>query len=297
MHAPGNAFLAQFGYPRGMSSSRVIRFLPALTLPALLALACSSDPDVVVDTDAGTGGTGAETPAAGGDTVGETPAADATRKDGATASSALDAAVTAEKSTSTGVACSVAADCTGTGEAQCVVTSQGYTFPGGYCTAICANDSECGDGARCPLAPALSNPLLTVFAGALAPQIRMMSYCLQTCEGEADCRSAAGYRCAGPSEIFPGAAQLGVDVSQRYCIPPTTRTPAADAGTPLDAGAQDGGAPDAGNNAATPDGGPIDAGVDAEVDAGATPDAGDAVDASTGLDAGPALDASAGDAG
>src|SRR5690349_564764 len=52
-----------------------------------------------------------------------------------------------------GAACAVDADCKGTGT-RCLLTSaiSGLTYTGGFCTAGCANDAECGEGGWCPLA-------------------------------------------------------------------------------------------------------------------------------------------------
>ncbi|MFM2416581.1 MAG: hypothetical protein RL385_1304 [Pseudomonadota bacterium] len=103
---------------------------------------------------------------------------------------------------------------------------QGTPAPGGYCTAACLDDSECGDGAC---------------VGALAP-LNVKGQCLQGCSSDTDC-GRAGYVCAELDlQAIAGAASsaaadagvavpdAGVDIPEipKVCFPkPKTVTLAA----------------------------------------------------------------------
>lgn len=92
--------------------------------------------------------------------------------------------------------CRMDGDCMGVpSDARvCMSDFMGYvTLPGGYCTASCTSDAECG-----PLGECVS------FYGA-------GEYCLRTCTAPYDCRVGEGYSC---SEL-PGGMGDGT-----YCLPP-----------------------------------------------------------------------------
>ncbi len=72
-------------------------------------------------------------------------------------------------------------------------------YPGGYCTADCLTDDDCGDGALC--------------VGSMGG----MAICLVTCVTNADCREDEGYVCRGRH-----------DDPQTFCQPPRPPRPDAE---------------------------------------------------------------------
>jgi hypothetical protein len=95
---------------------------------------------------------------------------------------------------SIGSSCTSPEDCVrvpGTGRA-CLTDLMGMVaFEGGYCTAICTSQEDCGEGANCV-------------------NLMMASYCLKLCRTGDECRTDEGYQCA---EIpFMGDGNT-------YCIP------------------------------------------------------------------------------
>ena len=109
-----------------------------------------------------------------------------------------------------GATCTADTDCKGTGT-RCILTSQisGLTYPGGYCTASCANDAECGEKGWCPLA--------TTDAGVFpsAEVQKAVTVCLVKCEADTECRE--GYVCSSESTLsfLPPS-----ESTQKYCRPP-----------------------------------------------------------------------------
>jgi hypothetical protein len=94
----------------------------------------------------------------------------------------------------TGDACAAPEDCTGIPGAgtTCVTNVGPLSFPGGYCTATdCAGPEDCGTGADCV-------------------NLMRTSFCLRTCVGDDECRTAEGYACA----------TLPMGGSGTYCLPP-----------------------------------------------------------------------------
>ncbi len=92
-----------------------------------------------------------------------------------------------------GSSCSLDVDCDGMPgpDVLCMDTIGGYfSFPGGYCTAYCTDDSPCGIAGSC---------------------IVMYSYglCMKPCTSPADCRIAEGYTCA----------EIPYITSDTYCVP------------------------------------------------------------------------------
>jgi hypothetical protein len=60
---------------------------------------------------------------------------------------------------------------------QCMTDFMGFvTFPGGYCTASCTGDRDCGPGASCV-------------------DMLMDRLCLKDCSGDDECRTDEGYVC------------------------------------------------------------------------------------------------------
>ena len=81
----------------------------------------------------------------------------------------------------------------GTGR-LCLTTLMGYlTFPGGYCSAACTSDVECGPEGKCMDVYDLGN------------------FCLKMCDSAADCRTSEGYDCTA----ITGAPETPV------CVPPS----------------------------------------------------------------------------
>lgn len=171
---------------------------------------------------------------AGHDASGEKPS----EKD-ASASAPQDAGleVKPDQVTNAGEACASAKSCKG--EAPTCMTSltlagQPVSFPGGYCSAQCGNNNECGADGECPVGESLKDfigiPLLS--PQALANFVP--SHCYQPCSSNADCREGEGYRCATIVNALSegaggGLVFLGINVGQlltgpiqekTYCLPP-----------------------------------------------------------------------------
>lgn len=175
--------------------------------------------------------------------------------------------------TNVGEGCSSAASCEG-GKPSCQTALDllgvEIRFPGGYCSATCADNLECGDDGECPIGEALKAvpELFRGLISGLAP-----SHCYQRCSDDSDCRGDEEYRCVtivGALNEAAGGAGLdvgGVDVSSlltgpisesKYCLPPAPELP--DAG-PLPIPVQDAGGADAGGaDAGGADAGAADAG-------------------------------------
>lgn len=127
-----------------------------------------------------------------------------------------------------GAACGEGLACSGA-TAECLERSSTATvYPGGYCTATCASDAECGADGVCPIAE----------AERLEPRYDFIANwprkCFRRCALEAQSGCRPDYRCRSLAEAYwrPSApAPMRVPV----CIP----MPAGgDAGAPssLDAG-------------------------------------------------------------
>lgn len=102
-----------------------------------------------------------------------------------------------------GDACTGADDCGGipATDITCIedlTIAGGYTitFPGGYCSAECTEDGDCGGDATCE---------------RFGTDI---SYCLDGCTETSDCRESEGYECR---------ARMGD--TDTFCLPPRTGTP------------------------------------------------------------------------
>lgn len=180
-----------------------------------------------------------------------------------------------DRVTNAGAACTSANSCEGAANATgrtCLSqltapTGPAISFPGGYCSASCQANIECGAGAECPVAESLKAfPIPNL--GSFIP-----SDCYKTCQTDADCRMGDKYRCSTiVAALTPaGGTGTGIDITQflsgpiktsLYCLPPAP--PPADGGVGdagTDAGT-DAGATDAGTDAAA-----SDAGADATADA------------------------------
>lgn len=217
--------------------------------------------------------------------------------------------------TSVGAPCAAANACMG--EKPVCMTSmsvliQQISYPGGYCSAPCKKNIECGEQGECPVGEALTAlpeiPLLTPdLITSVAP-----SNCYLRCTQDADCRTAQGYRCASIlSALLGGAGGMmdagaaaggllggGFDIGAlltgpirdgKYCLPPVVLLGDAGAGDagPAEAGVADAGPADAGlPDASSLDAAALDAGAfDAGAPDAAPPDAG--IPDAAGDDAGP----------
>ena len=95
-----------------------------------------------------------------------------------------------------GDACYSATQCGGVPGAgvTCLTSIMGYiTFPGGYCSAVCTSDMDCGSSGACVNLNDLGR------------------YCLKRCTSAGDCRTSESYTC----DVVTGAPGT-------YCIPPFT---------------------------------------------------------------------------
>lgn len=112
-----------------------------------------------------------------------------------------------------GKSCSTSADCGGATCATSVLGTmlgaQPVSAPGGYCTASCMNDGECGAGGACLVG------------------LDLMGSCFATCDAADDCRD--GYVCAAGIELgglvipdtcrpAPETDQLEDDVAGKMCM-------------------------------------------------------------------------------
>lgn len=118
-----------------------------------------------------------------------------------------------------GSACTANTECTGA-NARCVTQLLVLPIPGGYCSAHCTNDRQCGPTGACPFAgvAGLAKAFLPD-AGALADSA---SVCVKKCTTAADCRT--GYVCQALPQI-----PFILTSTAKLCIPPI----AGDGGIPL----------------------------------------------------------------
>jgi hypothetical protein len=117
-----------------------------------------------------------------------------------------------------GKACAADADCGGNAM-SCVTTTSGRnptTYPGGYCTQTCVDNSDCGAGGVC------TGPYAAFGMGS----------CYKTCSAASDCRD--GYTCRA---LQQGGMGMAATTAPTVCaLPPAMRPTDRDAGTDLDAG-------------------------------------------------------------
>lgn len=141
-------------------------------------------------------------------------------------------------SDSLGAACTKDTDCKGAGSLTCV-TNLGMMFEleGGYCTAQCTADSECGANGACPVAGLAQIPVIgpIIASAGIIP-----SNCFKTCDPKVanscgregfECRSLLDGLASNP-QAAPFITQLqafpGLD--KPYCVPPL---PEIDGGFPF----------------------------------------------------------------
>jgi hypothetical protein len=164
--------------------------------------------------------------AACGDDSGDegTPTPD-TSKDAGKADSAIVSRGPQINEDSLGDSCKSMSDCKGAGELQCLTELGMQELPGGYCTAQCNTDAECGNNGACPAASLASNPVVSQFAGLLSGLIPQQ--CILKCTPAA----AGGSGCSNPEHVCRSfieglgsqAAVIGnlIPVAkQTFCFPP-----------------------------------------------------------------------------
>lgn len=174
--------------------------------------------------------------------------------------------------TNAGAACTNKSACEGdnpTCLTSVSVVLDSINFPGGYCSAPCKADIECGSG-ECPVAVSLSSGLgaLGGLGGGFDIGALLPSHCYERCTDSSSCRTSEGYRCTTIIEALASGAGAGAQLGNlsallsgpikdnKYCLPPAPVVP--DAGTPdAGGGTPDAGTPDAGGS--TPDAGAPDA--------------------------------------
>lgn len=177
-----------------MRNGNVLGFARVIGLSALLLAACGDDEEAAPVDAGGSGGMGG---GSGGTSGGGT---------GGSAPTGLGDDVA-------GKACTDSEDC---GGAMCATMVPGTMLgsslpaPGGYCTATCASDADCGAGGACIITLANGGGLV----------------CLDICTSVSDCRD--GYECDGggmignvtvPDTCRPATEtdQLGDDVAGKMC--------------------------------------------------------------------------------
>lgn len=185
--------------------------------------------------------------------------------------------------TNAGVACTApSSGCEGGEGKTCLTTvslaGTNTTYPGGYCSATCQANIECGTGSECPVGESLKMSPFPLPAGASG---FVPSNCYKTCTTDADCRGSEKYRCStivsaitsagggGGGGAFDISAIIGLlpgpIKTNLYCLPP--------APPPPDGGVGDGGAADGGVDAAAADAATTDAAATDAATTDATTDA------------------------
>lgn len=133
-----------------------------------------------------------------------------------------------EKTTNVGAACSSDDQCTGSAASCLTVVPLDLTpnarltvtYPGGFCSAQCKADADCGSAGGCPVAEYLS--LINAVVPGQQDLVAKLSICVPKCNAQSDCRD--GYVCqAPPANPFAVAPRN----PQKFCT-----LPGADAGTP-----------------------------------------------------------------
>jgi hypothetical protein len=148
---------------------------------------------------------------------------------------------------SLGTACTTAAQCQGVGALECLTSiGEDQEVPGGYCTAACESDAECGPNGFCPAAALATLPgvgqLVSTLGAGLIPQNCVLK-CTKTGDAGGGC-TRSDQQCAAIIDAIPttgqaaglrGIAQGFPFATTPFCFPPI-ELPTGDAGVP-DAGA------------------------------------------------------------
>jgi len=135
---------------------------------------------------------------------------------------AADAAADA-KVTNVGESCSgVGRDCHGSA-AQCLeVSYSGAFYAGGYCTADCKSNAECGPQGECPVPEAMHAAPTYAFRSTWARK------CFRSCTPGVPGECRAGYGCLSLAEAYE-AHDAPAALQRPVCIPRKTSS-AVDAG-------------------------------------------------------------------
>jgi len=162
----------------------------------------------------------------GGDKPPVKPATDGGGIDSGTPDSGVkpDAGPVVVKVTNPGAACSAAAMCTGAAPTCDTATQRGQANPGGYCSAQCLKNEECGPTGDCPV-----GEIIGLVGAATAGQTT--GTCLLKCTPGAASGCRDGYVCASLAQA------LGMPAS----LPPLSRTVCLPAPAPGDGGVGDAG--------------------------------------------------------
>lgn len=152
---------------------------------------------------------------------GETPAA--TKDAGTDAVVSRGPQINAD---SLGDECTSAANCSGAGDLMCLQTiGMDTEIPGGYCTAQCNSDAECGPNGFCPAAAIASIPGAGALAGltaGLIPQNCVLK-CTKTNDAGGGC-ARTDQNCSALIDGIPAAfrqlAQGFPAATTPFCFPP-----------------------------------------------------------------------------
>lgn len=218
------------------------RLLILLALAGLSAAACSTDTTDTTPTTPARNDAGSSSTQTGAD---------------ASTSGAVTPVSRGQQVTNLAAECTTNTDCKGAGQVTCLhdLGMLGGSIPGGYCTAECQVDDECGKGGACPIADISRDPtvmnLLQQFGG-LSLTTFIPSQCYATCDKTAAKPCArADQTCSSLIDVmasqggnmggFSAAGLLGqfAQAKQTFCFPPI-QLPMRDGGVP---GMGDAGAP------------------------------------------------------
>jgi hypothetical protein len=146
---------------------------------------------------------------------------------------------------SLGDACKSATDCKGAGQVECLEDLGGQVdIPGGYCTAACTTDAECGPQGFCPAAA------LSAFGGGSLGGIDLGAIIPQNCVLKCTKSNDAGGGCARSDQVcgaladalppaFKALAAAFPAATMPFCFAPVDLSQFTDGGLP-DAGALSG---------------------------------------------------------
>jgi len=137
-----------------------------------------------------------------------------------------DAGPVVVKVTNPGAACATAAMCTGAAPTCDTKTATNQTYPGGYCSATCLKNDECGPTGDCPVGEIIG------LVGSAAAMGQTNGTCLAKCTPGAASGCRDGYVCATLAQALMIPASIP-PLSRTVCLPAPT--------APADGGVRDGG--------------------------------------------------------
>lgn len=137
----------------------------------------------------------------------------------------------------------------------------GIDLPGGYCSAACESNEECGPRAACAGLDLIETiqGILEAMGQSFPIDPAMFGFelqCAARCESQAGCRE--GYTCQAITDLIPMGGPGGpggiagfLPPGQDFCLPTQAITPPGDGGTiaPMDGGTMNNPDNDAGNGA------------------------------------------------